>query len=167
MQIRKYPDPILRKKAVEVGRMDREVRRLIDDMTETMYGAPGIGLAANQVGRPLRVLVIDLQKPENNDGLIVLVNPQLTESQGEIVYEEGCLSVPEYFAAVKRYGEITVRGFDRDMKPVEIRASGLLAVVLQHEMDHLDGKLFIDRLGPITRDIFKRKWKKKQKEGQA
>jgi len=104
LQIRKYPDPILRKKAVEVGRMDREVRRLIDDMTETMYGAPGIGLAANQVGRPLRVLVIDLQKPENNDGLIVLVNPQLTESQGEIVYEEGCLSVPEYFAAVKRYG---------------------------------------------------------------
>jgi len=167
LQICKYPDPILRKKAMEVGRMDREVRRLIDDMTETMYGAPGIGLAANQVGRPLRVLVIDLQKPENNDGLIVLVNPNMTESQGEIVYEEGCLSVPEYFATVKRYGEITVRGFDRDMKPVEIQASGLLAVVLQHEMDHLDGKLFIDRLGPITRDIFKRKWKKKQKEGQA
>ncbi|MBP8644872.1 MAG: peptide deformylase, partial [Syntrophobacteraceae bacterium] len=133
----------------------------------TMYQAPGIGLAANQVGQPLRILVVDLQKPEDNHGLIVLINPRILEARGEITYEEGCLSVPDYYAPVKRYGDIRVQGLNEDMKPVEIQASGLLAVVLQHEMDHLDGKLFIDRLGPISRDIFKRKWKKKHKEGQA
>lgn len=167
LEICKYPHQILRKKCMNVDRMDRHVRKLIDDMAETMYQAPGIGLAANQVGQPLRILVVDLQKPEDNHGLIVLINPRILEARGEITYEEGCLSVPDYYAPVKRYGDIRVQGLNEDMKPVEIQASGLLAVVLQHEMDHLDGKLFIDRLGPISRDIFKRKWKKKHKEGQA
>lgn len=165
LEICTYPHPVLREKAADVDKVDRQVRKLIDDMAETMYEAPGVGLAANQVGRLLRLIVIDLQKPEHQ-GLIVLVNPRIVSAQGETTYEEGCLSVPEFFSNIKRYGEVTVRGFDQDEKPVEITASGLLAVVLQHEIDHLEGRLFIDHMGPISKDIFKRKWKKKlqQKE---
>jgi peptide deformylase len=159
-----YPDPVLRQKAESVEVIDEQLQGLIDDMVETMYKAPGIGLAANQVGRPVRVLVIDLQREESEYGLIVLINPRLAEARGEVCFEEGCLSVPEFFASVKRFEEVVVYGLDREGKEVEISAGGLLAIVLQHEMDHLDGKLFIDRLSPVTRDIFKRKWKKKQKE---
>ncbi|MFZ2445417.1 MAG: peptide deformylase [Syntrophobacteraceae bacterium] len=159
-----YPDSILRKKAEPVEVIDEEILCLIDDMTETMHHAPGIGLAANQVGKAVRVLVIDLQKEECEHGLIVLVNPELLSATGEICHEEGCLSVPEFYSSVKRHEEVVVCGLDREGKKVEISACGLLAIALQHEMDHLDGKLFIDRLSPVTRDIFKRKWKKKQKE---
>lgn len=159
-----YPDPVLRQKACAVDDLDREIRKLIDDMAETMYGAPGIGLAANQVGKPLRVIVVDLQRPEYNGGLIALVNPQIIAAGGEITYEEGCLSVPEFFSHVKRYSEITLRALDQHRKPVELTASGLLAVVLQHEIDHLEGRLFIDHLGATTKDIFKRRWKRKLKE---
>lgn len=159
-----YPDPVLRQRATEVERIDREIRRLIDDMAETMYKAPGIGLAANQVGKPVRVLVVDLQRPEYAHGLIALVNPCIVRAQGEVVYEEGCLSVPEFFCNVKRYEQITVRGMDVNEKVVEIEANGLLAIALQHEIDHLEGRLFIDRIGTVAKDVFKRKWKKKQKE---
>jgi peptide deformylase len=159
-----YPDPVLRRRAAEVERVDKEIRRLVDDMVETMYKAPGIGLAANQVGKPLRVLVVDLQRPDYEQGLIVLVNPRIVKAQGEIVYEEGCLSVPEFFSNVKRFEEITVRGVDVNEKVIEIKANGLLAIALQHEIDHLDGRLFIDRIGTVAKDVFKRKWKKKQKE---
>jgi len=162
-----YPDPVLRRKAAEIKEVDRDVLKLIDDMAETMYDAPGIGLAANQVGELLRLLVVDIQKEDCEHGLIVLMNPVIVAAQGEITCEEGCLSVPDFFSSVKRYEEITVRGIGRDAKPLEINASGLLAVALQHEMDHLDGKLFIDRLGLIARDIFRRRWKKKQKEAQT
>jgi len=133
-------------------------------MIETMYHAPGIGLAANQVGRPLSVLVIDIQREESEYGLIVLLNPELVSARGETTFEEGCLSVPEYFANVTRREEVSVRGLDRRGEKIEIAAGGLLAIALQHEMDHLDGKLFIDRISPIARDIFKRRWKKKFKE---
>ncbi len=159
-----YPDPVLRQKAQSVEIIDGELQKLIDDMAETMYKAPGIGLAANQVGKPVRVLVIDIQKEESDYGLIVLINPEMMEAKGEISWEEGCLSVPEFYANVKRYEEVVVSGMDRRGDKVEINAEGLLAVALQHEMDHLDGKLFIDHLSPVTRDVFKRKWKKKQKE---
>ena len=159
-----YPDPVLRQKAERVKNIDNGIQRLIDDMIDTMYDAPGIGLAANQVGRPLSVLVIDIQREECEYGLIVLINPELLSARGEITFDEGCLSVPEYFANVKRHEEVVVCGLDREGKKIEIAAAGLLAVVLQHEMDHLEGKLFIDRLSPITRDIFKRRWKKKVKE---
>ncbi len=161
-----YPDPVLRKKAADVDRIDGELVKLIDDMAETMYEAPGVGLAANQVGKPLKLLVVDVQRQEDDHGLIVLVNPEIVHAVGEIIWEEGCLSVPEYFSKVKRFEEIVVRGIDRHEKMVEIHANGLLAVVLQHEMDHLEGKLFIDRMSPIARDIFKRRWKKRQKEAQ-
>lgn len=159
-----YPDQILRVKASPVKTFDGSLCKLIEDMTETMYNAPGIGLAANQIGICQRVLVIDLQRPDCEQGLIVLVNPQVVAAEGEVVYEEGCLSVPEFFANVKRFNQITVRGFDEQQNPVEIQASGLLAIALQHEMDHLEGKLFIDRIGSISRDIFIRRWKKKQRE---
>ncbi len=159
-----YPDPVLRQKAERVKNIDNGIQRLIDDMVETMHNAPGIGLAANQVGRPLSVLVIDIQRDESESGLIVLINPEMVSARGETTFEEGCLSVPEYFASVVRHEEVVVRGLDRRGEKIEIAAEGLLAIALQHEMDHLEGKLFIDRISPIARDIFKRRWKKKSKE---
>jgi peptide deformylase len=159
-----YPDPVLRMKASPVRTFDDNLCKLIEDMAETMYNAPGIGLAANQVGEPIQLLVIDLQKPDYEHGLIVLINPQIVTAEGEVTYEEGCLSVPEFFTEVKRCNEVTVKAVDRDGNPVEIQASGLLAIAIQHEIDHLDGKLIIDRIGSISRDIFIRKWKKKLKE---
>jgi peptide deformylase len=162
-----YPNPVLRQRAALVKRIDREILKLIDNMAQTMYDAPGIGLAANQVGKPLRIMVVDLQRPDCEHGLIILVNPKIVAAQGEIVYEEGCLSVPDFFSNVKRFEEVTVQGLGKDAELLEIKASGLLAVALQHEIDHLDGKLFIDHIGPMARDIFKRRWKKKQKEAKA
>ncbi|MCU0572576.1 MAG: peptide deformylase [Syntrophobacteraceae bacterium] len=167
LQICTYPDPILRRKAEPVTTIDRDIHRLIDEMAETMYSAPGIGLAANQVGKAQRVLVVDLQRPEYDRGLLVLVNPKIVAASGETTYEEGCLSVPEFFSNVKRYEQVTVQAMDKDGNPVEVSASGLLAVVLQHEIDHLEGRLFIDHLGTITRELFKRKWKKRLKEDKA
>jgi len=166
LEICTYPDPILRTKASPVSLFDEELRRLVADMAETMYHAPGIGLAANQVGRAEQVLVIDLQKPEYEQGLIVLINPEIVAADGEVTYEEGCLSVPEFFATVKRSNEVTVRALDEHRNPVEIQATGLLAIALQHEMDHLNGRLFIDRIGSMAKDIFIRKLKKKQREAQ-
>ena len=159
-----YPNPVLRQKAKCVKNIDNGLQCLIDDMIDTMYDAPGVGLAANQVGRPLSVIVVDIQREECEYGLIVLINPELVSADGEVTFEEGCLSVPDYFAAVKRHGQIVVRGLDRDGKNIQIAAEGMLAIALQHEMDHLEGKLFIDRISPIARDIFKRRWKKKLKE---
>lgn len=158
-----YPDPVLREKAHPVENVDGVLIALLDNMVETMYKAPGIGLAANQVGQLLRAVVIDTQK-EDDGGLITLINPEIVSGEGEIIYEEGCLSVPEFYANVKRHERICVRALDRDANPVEIEAAGLLAVVMQHEIDHLEGRLFVDHIGAISRDIFKRRWKKKLKE---
>ncbi len=165
LKVKTYPDSVLRCHAKPVEGVNREIWKLIDDMAETMYDAPGIGLAANQVGELKRVVVIDIQKEGESTGLIALVNPEIVEKKGNIAVEEGCLSVPEFFSEVKRAEEVRVRALDLDGKEIEIDAKGLLAVVLQHEIDHLDGKLFIDRLNPIKREIFKRKWKKKKKKG--
>lgn len=162
-----YPDPVLRRKAERVESVDASIQRLIDDMIETMREAPGIGLAANQVGRPVRVLVLDVERREPGVGLIVLINPELVSASGKTKSEEGCLSIPGYFAGVTRYREVVVRGMDREGQKIEITADGLLSIALQHEMDHLEGKLFIDRISPISRDIFKRRWKKKSKEERA
>ena len=157
-----YPERVLRQKAERVRNIDEGIQRLIDDMIETMYNAPGSGLAANQVGRALSVLVIDIQRDESE--LIVLINPEIVSAQGKTTSEEGCLSVPEYFAKVTRYEDVVVRGLNRLGEEMEIAADGLLAIALQHEVDHLEGKLFIDRINTVARDIFKRKWKKKLKE---
>ncbi len=159
-----YPDPVLRQKAQRVNNIDNAIRRLIDDMVETMYDAPGIGLAANQVGRPLSVLVLPIQREESENGLNLLINPEMVSCRGETTFEEGCLSVPEYYANVARHEEVVVCGLDRQGEKIEIAAGGLLAIALQHEMDHLEGKLFIDRISPIARDIFKRRWKKTFKD---
>ncbi len=167
LEICTYPDPVLRKTAEPVREVDTCLRRLIDDMVETMYDAPGIGLAANQVGKLHRLLVIDLQRPEYEHSLIILMNPVLVAADGESFCEEGCLSVPDYFHRVKRYERVVAHGLNQYAELVEIHAEGLLAVALQHEMDHLDGKLFIDRMGMVARDLFKRRWKKKMKEQSA
>ena len=162
-----YPDEPLRRPSAPVDHIDKQIRKLVSDMTETMYQAPGIGLAANQVGEPLQVVVIDVQRENEAGGLLTLVNPRIVAAHGQVSFEEGCLSVPGYFAHVKRYEEVTVEALDIEGNPLRLEASGLLAVVLQHELDHLNGRLFIDHLNPIARDIFKRRWKKKLIQAQA
>lgn len=160
LRIHTYPDPVLREKARPIESVDRSVRKFIEDMAETMYDAPGIGLAANQVGDLRRIIVIDLQKPEIQQGLIALINPVIVHADGNIKYEEGCLSVPGYYSKVNRYERITVKALDQKGNEIVLDVDGLLAIVLQHEIDHLDGYLFIDRLGPVAKELFKRKWKK-------
>ncbi|MEJ5300740.1 MAG: peptide deformylase [Thermodesulforhabdaceae bacterium] len=167
LRICTYPDPVLREKAQPINQIDRAIRKLADDMAETMYAAPGIGLAANQVGIPRRLIVLDLQERDGHSGLIVLVNPEIVQASGSIRHEEGCLSVPGFYAKVTRFGRVLVRGLNLDGKTVEIDAQGLLAVALQHEIDHLDGRLFVDHLGPVGRELFKRKWKKRQESEHA
>ena len=156
-----YPEEILRQPAEPVTDIDEEVVRLVDHMAETMYSAPGIGLAATQVGVAKQVLVADIaaRKPESE--LIVLINPEIVAAEGEVLFEEGCLSVPDYQAEVKRHEKITVRGLNLKGEEVEIEAEGLLAIVLQHEIDHLNGILFIDRLSKLKRDLYKRRLRKK------
>ena len=156
-----YPEEILRQPAEPVTDIDEEVVRLVDHMAETMYSAPGIGLAATQVGVAKQVLVADTaaRKPESE--LIVLINPEIVAAEGEVLFEEGCLSVPDYQAEVKRHERITVRGLNLKGEEVEIEAEGLLAIVLQHEIDHLNGILFIDRLSKLKRDLYKRRLRKK------
>ena len=161
LQICTYPEEILRHPAEPVTEIDEEVVKLVEHMAETMYSAPGIGLAATQVGVAKQVLVADIaaRKPESE--LIVLINPEIVAAEGEVIFEEGCLSVPDYQAEVKRHEKITVRGLNLKGEEVEIEAEGLLAIVLQHEIDHLNGKLFIDRLSKLKRDLYKRRLRKK------
>lgn len=155
------PDPILRQPSAPVERVDDAVRRFADDMLETMYDAPGIGLAAIQVGEPLRLVVIDLAKDDEPKAPQVFINPQIVaRGDGRSVYEEGCLSIPDYYAEVERPGSVTVTYLDRDGKERQVEAEGLLATCLQHEIDHLDGVLFIDHISKLKRDIVMRKFRK-------
>ena len=158
LPILEFPDPRLRTKAVPVEAANvttAEFQRLLDDMFETMYDAPGIGLAASQVDVHQRFMVIDISEEKNQPQ--VFINPELSDKAGEQVYQEGCLSVPGIFADVTRADEITVRFLDRQGQPQELRADGLLAVCIQHEMDHLDGKLFVDYLSPLKREMVRKK----------
>ena len=157
LKVRKYGDPVLRKRADEVGPITPEVRRTVEDMIETMYDEVGIGLAAPQVGVPLRLMVV---ADDETRAARALVNPTIIEVSGQVTAEEGCLSIPGIFAQVTRAASVTVTARDLNGQPVTIRAEGLLARVLQHEIDHLDGILFIDRLDPLARDRIKRKIKK-------
>ena len=164
LPILEFPDPRLRTKATTVNTADigaPEFQRLIDDMFETMYEAPGIGLAASQVDVHQRFMVIDVS--EENDAPLVFINPEITAKQGEQVHQEGCLSVPTIFADVTRAEVISVRAHGRDGQPFEMEADGLLAVCIQHEMDHLDGKLFVDYLSPLKREMVKKKLAKLRK----
>lgn len=159
-EIKKYPEKILKEKTALIVDMDGSIQRLIDDMIETMYVAKGVGLAANQVGFSKRLCVIDVSTIDEKTPLIVLINPEIIEKRGIVEDEEGCLSIPDYRAKVKRAEEVLVRGVDRKGKLIEIEGRDLLARVLQHEIDHLDGFLFIDRISPIKREFFKRRYKK-------
>jgi peptide deformylase len=162
-----YPEEILHQRAEPITEIDEEVVKLVDHMAETMYSAPGIGLAATQVGVAKQVLVADIAPRRPESELIVLINPEIVAAEGEVIFEEGCLSVPDYQAEVKRNERITVRGLNLKGEEVEIEAEGLLAIVLQHEIDHLNGILFIDRLSKLKRDLYKRRLKKKVAKEQS
>jgi peptide deformylase len=157
LTVRRYGDPILRRKADPIVAITPEIRKLVADMTETMYHELGIGLAAPQVGMPLRVIIVEDQ---TNGGARPLINPTLAASGGRAVAEEGCLSIPGIFAPVERAEWVRVEALDAEGAPVAFEARGLLARVVQHEIDHLDGILFIDRLAKVTRDRIKRKIRK-------
>jgi len=165
LDIRKYPAPVLKKKAAPVSVFDEELQKLIEDMIETMYAAPGVGLAAPQVGVSKRLAVIDISSRDEQYPLVVLINPCIVKTDGEIEFEEGCLSIPEYTTKVKRSENLVVRAHARDGNEVEIEAGGLLSIALQHEIDHLDG-ILIDRISPIKREFFKKRYKKAQKTDQ-
>ncbi|QIK80994.1 peptide deformylase [Lysobacter sp. HDW10] len=165
LPILEFPDPRLRTKAVTVAVeaiTTPEFQTRLDDMFETMYDAPGIGLAASQVDVHERFMVIDVS--EENDAPLVFINPEILSKDGEQVYQEGCLSVPGIFADVTRANEIVVRAYGRDGQAFEMNADGLLAVCIQHEMDHLEGKLFVDYLSPLKREMVKRKLAKRAKD---
>ena len=157
-----YPDPRLRNRAEAVARVDDEVRQLMDDMLETMYAAPGIGLAAIQVNVPKRVVTIDIS--EHGDQPLCLVNPEILELAGNVETEEGCLSVPGIYEVVQRAEWIRARALDRDGQAFEFEAEGLLAVCVQHEIDHLDGRLFVDHLSQLKRQRIRKKAHKQQRQ---
>lgn len=161
LTILEYPDPRLRKVASRVGTVTPDIRRLVRDMAETMYTAPGIGLAATQVDVHKRVIVLDIS--DARDELRVFIDPEILTSDGEAEREEGCLSVPGYYDKVTRAAKIRVRALGADGAPFELEADGLLAVCIQHEMDHLEGKVFVDRLSPLKRARLAGKLRKKQR----
>ena len=156
-----YPDPRLRQVAKSVTAVTDAIRRLVDDMAETMYAAPGIGLAAVQIDEALRVVVIDIS--ETHRALQVFINPEIFERDGKQVFEEGCLSVPGIFDEVERAQHIRLRSLDRDGKPFEMEAEGLLATCIQHEIDHLDGKVFVDYLSRLKQSRIRKKLEKQER----
>ena len=159
------PDPVLRLVSRPVERIDDDLRKFADDMLATLYDAPGIGLAAIQIGEPLRLLVIDLAKEGEPPAPQVVINPEVLASGDErSVYEEGCLSIPDYYAEVERPASVRVKFLDRDGRAQEIEADGLLATCLQHEIDHLNGVLFIDHISKLKRDMVVKKFKKLAKD---
>ena len=162
LNILHFPDPRLRNKALPVEKGDDEIRQLAHDMLETMYEAPGIGLAATQVNVPKRVIVIDISDDKSEP--LILVNPELLETEGEREFQEGCLSVPEAYEMVTRADTIRFKALDLKGKPFEMAAEGLLATCVQHEIDHLDGKLFVDYLSNLKRDRIRKKLEKHQKQ---
>jgi peptide deformylase len=161
LKILHYPDPRLRQIARAVEHVDDRVRRLVDDMAETMYQAPGIGLAAIQVESALRVVVIDISEQRN--ALRVFINPEIIQRDGVQVMEEGCLSVPGIYDEVERAQHVRVRALDREARPFEMEAEGLLAVCIQHEIDHLDGKVFVDYLSRLKQSRIRKKLEKQER----
>ena len=160
LEIRKYPEKILKKKTTPIENIDSDTQQLIKNMFDTMYAARGIGLAANQVGILKRLCVIDTSQEKENNSIIVLINPLIIEKEGSIESPEGCLSIPGCSTGIKRAERVYVSGLDKNGKPISIEGTGLLARALQHEIDHLDGLLIFDRMSPIKREFFKRRYKK-------
>jgi len=161
----KWGDAVLHAPASPVAEIDASIQTLVGDMIETMYAAPGIGLAAPQIGVPLRVIVVDLSVGEDKGQLITLINPELLEREGEQCHEEGCLSIPGFAGAPVRPARVVARGLDLGGHERRYDATGLLARAFCHEIDHIDGLLFVDRLSPLKRDLMKRKLKKKARAG--
>lgn len=160
-----YPATVLKEQAQPVQNIDGRIDALVHDMLDTMYAAPGVGLAAPQVGVSERVIVLDVDHDNPGTNRLMLINPVIVEREGSILWEEGCLSVVDYTAEVKRSARVLVKAWTTDQKEIEIEADELLAVALQHEIDHLEGKLFIDRLSRLKRDLYRRKVKKILRDG--
>ena len=163
-EIVKYPHPILKKRCEEVDRIDDELRTLIRDMIETMYSANGVGLAACQVGVPRRIVVLDVSPMDPEKDLFVMINPEVITDEGEVDSEEGCLSVPECTEKVKRKAKVCVKGLSPAGKEIEVTGEGTLAIALQHEMDHLDGILILDRISRLKRELYRNRLKKEKRK---
>jgi peptide deformylase len=161
-----FPDPELKKKSVPVTIINDKTRELVRDMAETMYAAPGVGLAAPQIGIHQRITVIDVSAKDEMPELIVAINPVIIYADGESYEEEGCLSVPKYAANVRRHARTVVKALNLDGDEITYKADGLLAIAFQHEIDHLDGILFIDHLSPLKRDMFRKKYRRLVEEQQ-
>ncbi|MCA9586927.1 MAG: peptide deformylase [Myxococcales bacterium] len=157
-----YPDPRLREPGKKVTEVTDELRKLIDDMAETMYAAPGVGLAATQIGEPWQIFVIDIAAEDEPSNLQVFVNPEILARDGEITWQEGCLSFPGVQEDIDRAAKVRVRAQDRDGKTFELEADGLLAVAIQHELDHLEGVLMIDHMGPLKKRLVHRKMQRRE-----
>jgi peptide deformylase len=160
-----YPNVSLKQTATPVKNLTGDLVQAVDDMVETMYDAPGVGLAAVQIGLPHRIIVVDINHEERGKELLKLINPVITAREGELLWEEGCLSVIDYTAEVKRSAKIEVKAWTPDEKEIILQAEELMAVVLQHELDHLEGKLFIDRISRLKRELYARRVKKLLREG--
>jgi len=165
LEILKYPDPLLHKVAAPVKNITEKTAQLIEDMLDTMYAAPGVGLAAPQIGASERIVVMDVDHENPHKQVYKLINPVITRAEGEVIWEEGCLSVVDFTAEVRRASQVEIVALDEHEKEVKIAAEGLLAVALQHEIDHLDGKLFIDRISRLKRDLYTRRRKKMLRTG--
>lgn len=161
-----FPDPELKKKSQPVTVINDKVRELVRDMAETMYDAPGVGLAAPQIGVLQRVVVIDVSAKDEPAQLLVAINPVIVHADGEVYEEEGCLSIPKYAANVRRHERVVVKALNLDGEEVTFKADGLLAIAFQHEIDHLDGILFIDHISPLKREIFRRKYRRTMEDMQ-
>lgn len=167
LEILKYPDARLKKVSQPLEAITGDTVRLVQDLVETMYAAPGVGLAAPQVGALQRIIVLDVDCENPGGNLIKLINPEVRHAEGELVWEEGCLSVVDFTAEVKRAAQVQVVGLNEKEKEVRVEAEGLLAVALQHEIDHLEGNLFIDRISRLKRDLYTRRLKKMLRTGKA
>jgi len=164
LEICSFPNPVLKQKSRPIQKIDPKILQLVQDMAETMYSAPGVGLAAPQVGHSLRLAVIDVTPADGPKNLLVLINPEIVAAEGECTWDEGCLSVPDCNEEVKRSKKVVVRYQNLQGENAEITGEEILAIALQHEIDHLDGILFIDRLSPLKRRLIKKKFQKKDKE---
>ena len=166
LEILTYPDSTLTRRAEEVEKVDGKIRKLISDMVDTMYANGGVGLAAPQVGVPKRVVVVDVRLYDPSASLISIVNPEVVSEEGEVIHEEGCLSVPECVEGIKRRKWIKVKGLNERGREIEVEGEGMLAFALQHEIDHLDGGVILDRMSRVKRDLYKKRLQKaKEKAG--
>ncbi len=157
LPIKTFPDPLLSRPCRQVREVSGELKQLAQDMLETMYAAPGVGLAAPQVGHDLRLVVIDCAYRDEEPQPLVLFNPRIVEMEGQVTIEEGCLSVPEFTSEVSRAERVVVEALDEEGQPISVEGDGLLAVCLQHELDHLEGRLFLDRISPLKRALYKKR----------